>query len=429
MKNYTNEDRKMKNLDKHHSLVHFNSKEPAHFLWRSWQKIVAWSMCVVVLCAILAIWREKVWDDISPSHGFAYLGIRPGLTMRQNLIGNIVFDEDEIISARSVFDIVEDDATAEENILLAMKLYQIGNQSMLTSPASAIYSVGTVDSSLLSVTLPLYMQSIEIRNNKTAEYYRSKFQVLQPGKELDLTLQVFGAAAETAERKYYKAGNQTVSYQATNKISQNDDAILYADWTKQVEIKADRLAVASKPIPYTSAGYIGKTGANISEIVESGLRYELLSGSEDIYVPKYLDGEGREIGYEKTDQHLAYDIDDEKFQTIKHATVDYNADEGYYTVHLIADLDKNYTTVDTRWALRDSGGTNDPNADFVKIEVKFQLWDNGYFKQWEMWEDWLALRAMPPMNFEMSAIQYYFEEFTYNEEDCDLTRFDFWNVA
>ncbi|HKL94206.1 MAG TPA: hypothetical protein VJZ69_02865, partial [Clostridia bacterium] len=195
-----------------------------------------------------------------------------------------------------------------------------------------------------------------------------------------------------------------------------------------LEVKPDRYTTMTRAIPYTSAGYIGEGGANIPKINSTGLVYELAEDGS-AYIPKYIDSAGREIGYEKTDQHLSYDIDDEKFQTIKSATVEYNADKGYYTVTMVADIEfKAYTTAETRWAITDSSATNDPHADFTKIEVKFELWDNGYFKKWEMRENWLAENAMPPLCFEMSAEQYYMEEFTYNEDDCDLTRFDFWNV-
>ncbi|MDD4839713.1 MAG: hypothetical protein PHE93_03450 [Clostridia bacterium] len=432
MQNNTTEKNQEKVFNKHISLVHNNSPKAAFKTWQDWQKIIAWCTLVVVLCTSFLIWKQEKWNSVTPSHGFTYLGIRPGLTMTQNLIGDIVFEEDGVTSERIVFDeALAESESAEEKILLALKLYEIGNLSMVTSPYSGIYSVGSSDSVLLGQTLPLQLQTIEIRDNTTAEYYRAKYQILKPGTELDPIVLAMGSQAENVERKYYKAGNSAVTYQRTNKIYQNQSGMLIGDWSQLATVSEDRLETMTLPAPYTSAGFIGDEGANIPSVQSTGLCYKLVDGT-NTYVPRYNDSFDQNIGYEKTDQHLSYVLDNVALQTIKSASVEYNETTGVYIVSMVANTITNfYTCAETRWSLADSSATGDKNANFTKLEVKFELWDNGYFKKWEMWEDWLAANAQPMPNLfigEMSAVQYYCEEFTYNSEDCDLSRFDFWSA-
>ena len=95
------------------------------------------------------------------------------------------------------------------------------------------------------------------------------------------------------------------------------------------------------------------------------------------------------------------------------------------------DTSKEYSTIDTTWAVRDSDSTNDPDANFTMIIMEFELWDNGFFKSFQLWEKWEAKNASISLGslhlkLEMGADQYYYEEFTYNMQDCDLSRFKFW---
>ena len=65
-------------------------------------------------------------------------------------------------------------------------------------------------------------------------------------------------------------------------------------------------------------------------------------------------------------------------------------------------------------------------ANFSKIEITFDLWDNGYFKNWNMVEDWYVEHAYRgTMHIgEMGAEQEYHEIFTYLDIDCGLTGTD-----
>jgi len=408
-------------------LLTYQPEKHKNFFWKSWQKLTAWITLCVVLCVSLVLIRVQNMQSVTPLHGFNYLGVRPGLTMSRNLLGEIVFEEDGVLSERSVFDIVPENATDEEIILLALKLYAIGNLSMVTAPCSAIYSEGTSDSMIIGAALPLYLEAIEVRNNISGEYFKLKNQIIKPGVDIDMLVLLMGNLAKFAERRYYKAGLEQALYQRTATINQDESGRLVADWTTLTAVPEDRLAIMTRPVPYTAAGVRAADASAFS--VASGLFYEKAPDSDDIYIPYYINSADVKAGYEKSDQHFSYDLDDEFLQTVKSASVSYNAEGGYYVVTMSTDpLNKYYTTMETRWSLTDSSATGDPNADYTKIDVRFELWDNGYFKKWEMWENWLATNARQggvPMG-KMSAVQYYLEEFTYNAEDCDLEKYRFW---
>ncbi|MCQ2602931.1 MAG: hypothetical protein MJ193_03265, partial [Clostridia bacterium] len=140
-------------------------------------------------------------------------------------------------------------------------------------------------------------------------------------------------------------------------------------------------------------------------------------------------------GFEKTDQHIFYSkgddankydgngqlIEEDYYNTIKSASITYNAELGYYEVYMQMDSTKDYTDKDTLWALQDDEGAKDKNARFTKLEVKFQLWDNGYFKRWEMWEDWNAPKAYGIVK--MAAEQKYTTTFSYEAVDADYSKY------
>ena len=88
---------------------------------------------------------------------------------------------------------------------------------------------------------------------------------------------------------------------------------------------------------------------------------------------------------------------------------------------MIIDSEKEYTHIDTAWALQDNQGADDEDAKFTGLAIEFELWDNGYFKKWQMWEKWEAPHARGIM--EMSADQHYIAVFSYNVFSCDIAKY------
>lgn len=321
---------------------------------------------------------------------------------------------------------------------LAYILYSIGNKTMVTVPYASYYETGTNSSSVGGAELPLVFNTIDMRNNLTGEHFRQTIQTVNDQVEIDAFIKaLMGSASESGQRWYVKAGELTNVYLKTNKfvdVGSGRDC----DWsntTVEKSIKGyeeKRKNISVSPIPYTSAGYQGKIdGKFATEKNVNGMQW-IYDEESGYSLPYFIDEGGRLLGYEKTDQHVffstgddanKYDengvlIEEDYYNTIKSATISYNADGGYYTVHMVIDSDKEYTHIDTEWALKDNNGAKDSSAKFTGLEIEFELWDNGYFKQWKMWEKWEAPRAYGMM--EMSADQYYVAVFSYNNLSADF---------
>ena len=329
----------------------------------------------------------------------------------------------------------------EELKALAYKLYAIGNRTMVTVPYASYHEKGTNLSKLSGAELPLVFNTIDMRNNITGEHFRQTIQTVDDTAEIDPFIQaLMGGASESGQRWYVKSGEINNSYFKTTKFVEEDEG-RDCDWTDSTVEKSikgyeeKRKNISISPIPYTSAGYKGKIdGQNSTQPNINGMNwvYEDPSGYS---IPQYVDGGGRLIGYEKTDQHIFYSmgkdanlydqkgnlVEEDYYNTIKSATIEYNQEEGYYTVRMVIDSDKEYTHIDTAWALQDNNGAKDKNARFTALEIEFELWDNGYFKRWQMWENWRAPKAYGL--FEMTAEQHYTAVFSYNQYSCDFTKY------
>ena len=372
--------------------------------------------------------------------------------------------------------------TNEDDIKeLAYNLYQIGNMGMMVAPHSAYYSEGYSDANTMGTVLPLLFQLTDIRDNTTGEAYRLKYQSLREvsdDEDVGFVISLFAGVGGVvnAERRYYVAGYNTaplINFQKT--IAATLEAEY--DWSKKInneELK-ERQERMENPIPYTSAAVLNgdaslvgqkfgafemeykylKDFAPLANITVGGLNYANIFGDVgNTLIPVYKDcvdfrdegaivpgvSMGREISYEKTDQHIFFSKDASMsvYNNIKSAEVTYTeesesgANDGFYTVKIEVDCSvnpttkNNYTSADTCWALRDSQSAGTDMANFSKIEITFDLWDNGYFKNWNMVEDWYVEHAYRgTMHIgEMGAEQEYHEIFTYLDIDCGLTGTD-----
>ncbi|MBO4695301.1 MAG: hypothetical protein J5656_05255 [Clostridia bacterium] len=440
----------------------------------------------ILICffAILSlVFAPLVFRPANMEHGFIGANQKPGA------VYNPETQSFDYSSAVRKIMINPNTITAEDDIKeLAYNLYQIGNIGMMVSPQSGYYSEGASDASTMGQILPLLFQLTDIRNNVTGEAYRLKYQSLREmsdDEDAGLLIQLFAGVGGVvnAERRYYKAGYDTEPLVNFEKVkSKNFDAVY--DWNNKFDNKElkERQTRSENPIPYTSAAVLNgdasllgkkygvfemeyrylKDFAPLANITVGGLNYADIFGDVgNTLIPVYKDcvdfreegaivpgySMGREISYEKTDQHIFFSKDASMsvYNNIKSAEVKYTeesesgANDGYYTVKIELDCsvnsetDNNYTSADTCWALRDSQAAGTNLANFTKIEITFELWDNGYFKIWDMVEDWYVANAYNDTIGsigEMGAEQEYHEIFTYHELDCKLTgneERDYWS--
>ena len=403
--------------------------------------IAALLVCVLSLAIVLTACNKK--GAINMDNPMVFSALKPGsYEVSYDKDGNVdgyYLKPAKEMPARTVnYDIPTDPEALKE---LAYILYSIGNKTMVTVPYASYFETGSNSSALIiagsTTELPLIFNTVDIRTNLTGEHFRQTLQVVKEGAELGLIGGIMGGLSESGQRWYVKAGEMNNVYLKTTNFIKDSDPREF-NWDKLSSIKDygdKRMRISVSPIPYTASGYKGKiNGQNQTDPNPNGMQW-VYDEATGYSIPTYVDDAGRRIGYEKTDQHIFYStgddankydangnlVEEDYYNTIVSATVEYNAEEGYYTVHMVMDSFKEYTHYDTNWALQDNKGASDENARFTKLEVTFQLWDNGYFKQWEMWEDWEAPNAHGLAR--MEAVQYYLTVFSYDALDADFSAY------
>ena len=397
--------------------------------------ICAVLVLIISLAVVLSACSPKGAIDMSNPFSSA-AGMKPGsYTIIDNGDGtyNYVLKDASEMPARTVnYEIPTDPDAVKE---LAYILYQIGNKTMVTVPYASYFETGVNSSKMGDTLLPLVFNTVDFRNNVTGEHFRQTLQVVDGEAELGGLAPLMAGLSESGQRWYVTAVNGTSNFYKTTKFLKDVEPREF-DWSKDEGTKGfdtKRYNISVNAIPYTASGYKGKiNGQNETPANVNGMQW-VYDEETGYSIPTYVDGGGRRIGYEKTDQHIffstgddanKYDaegnlVEEDYYNTIVSATVEYNAEGGYYVVHMVMDSTKPYTHIDTNWALQDNKGAKDPTARFTRFEVTFELWDNGYFKQWEMWEDWDAPKAHGLLH--MSAEQYYMTVFSYDEMDADFS--------
>ena len=397
--------------------------------------ICAVLVLIISLAVVLSACSPKGSIDMSNPFSSA-AGMKPGsYTIIDNGDGtyNYVLKDASEMPARTVnYEIPTDPDAVKE---LAYTLYQIGNKTMVTVPYASYFETGVNSSKMGDTLLPLVFNTVDCRNNVTGEHFRQTLQVVDGEAELGGLAPLMAGLSESGQRWYVTAVNGASNFYKTTKFLKDVEPREF-DWSKDEGTKGfetKRYNISVNAIPYTASGYQGKiNGQDATEANVNGMQW-VYDEETGYSIPTYVDGAGRRIGYEKTDQHIffstgddanKYDaegnlVEEDYYNTIVSATVEYNAEGGYYVVHMVMDSTKPYTHIDTNWALQDNKGAKDPTARFTRFEVTFELWDNGYFKQWEMWEDWDAPKAHGLLH--MSAEQYYLTVFSYDEMDADFS--------
>lgn len=387
-------------------------------------KAISVMLVAVVVSAILVSFvgcNKSVTVDAN--NVLKFFELKPGTyTVTYDKDGNLAY---EIVQGgyRTInYDIPTDEERIKE---LAYTLYAIGNKTMVTVPYASFYETGTNDSEFGSDDLPLGFETIDVRNNVDGYHFRQTKQYARGDLDISGFWAKIGASfSNDAKQWLVKAGQANNAYIQTNSVAK-DGSFNWSKANNNDKMNDERKAIALHPIPYTSSGIQGKIDGQdfTAPIAETGTYWVYDEGS-GYSIPYTTDKGGRTIGYERTDQHIFYstgsDADkdgvEDYYNTISEATVTYNAEGGYYEVTMVMDSNKEYTHIDTLWALRDDGGTKDSSANFTYLKVSFQLWDNGYFKKWEMWENWSCKKAYGVLP--MAAVQHYESYFSYAKEDA-----------
>lgn len=119
-----------------------------------------------------------------------------------------------------------------------------------------------------------------------------------------------------------------------------------------------------------------------------------------------------DYGYRLTDHDITA-------ETILEASVEYNQEEGYYTLNLKLDLEKAPALI-TLPNLKESSDMAD--AHYTVLDQKIEIWDNGYpryFHAFDVWKGTMVINMESELDFRTT---YYFDDYWTNVDNYQYMR-------
>lgn len=264
---------------------------------------------------------------------------------------------------------------------LALELYLLASLKDKMADHRAFFSICPTSNVAMGMDNSILLNILEIKNGQ--EYFRIDYRLKDsiplfnffPTVEQQLNEAI---RLVTTERRYMHTNMDHTRYQIITNAQTNEDGIPFADWsnTNAIEESTDPEA--------------------------DGSSFRIFS--------KHQEGD-----YFKSAHVVELD-------TIEEASVEYN-EEGYYEVYIKLDMaldefGNNKATEFTRPLIRE--GANSDNANYTKIELELQIWDNGYFKEFKSTEFWSGT----VMSFiTVSSKFYYHDVYSYDIADCNIAKY------
>ncbi len=270
--------------------------------------------------------------------------------------------------------LVFDEIPSAKNALIdyAVNLYNTGGISARDSDALAAYCSCLMKMTVMNVENYIDIDAAVLKSQD--EYFRVDYRLerdlpfLATMKKLKIDAESFEMLL--AERTYANNDMEYLAYQKVRNSLRDENGVPSADWNAAI-IEEER-ALPS----------YNRTQTGIFEVVQYNVTAE----------------------------------------TVSSATVDFveSEDGNYYSVSLV--LDTSNPTLAERMVESIRNGSGDEGADYTDVTMKFELWDNGYFKSLSFDETWAAKAlGISFLKFETSSS--YFWEFSYSSEDANLSAY------
>ncbi len=267
---------------------------------------------------------------------------------------------------------------SKDDITLAYELYTLACLNDKNAEYRAWYSICPTSNVAVGMDNKILLNILEIKNKN--EYYRIDYRIkddvplFNKMPALEVLINRF-LQIVTTERRYASLELGKGYYQLTLNADTDQEGAPYANWDKILE------DITEEPRIFNSA---------------------------------------QEADYSKSDHIIALD-------TISKASVTYNEEKGVYSVSLVLDVESidpelgvNKATLKTRPIIQE--GANAEDAHYTTLEISFEVWDNGFFKEYNSYELWEAtvniIRDLPIT----SEFQYH-EVYSYNPDDCDISKY------
>lgn len=255
---------------------------------------------------------------------------------------------------------------------LASTLYLIANEKDKNAPYRLTFGSCPTTHTAFGMENKVDLDIVEIKNGN--QYFRIDYRLKNsiPLLEISLlgkeTIKSINESLELvlSERHYYDTSMEKLKYQKVSNAMLDENNLPYADWS-------------------------------------------VIKTEMDKDVPIYrADQEGT---YEKCLHKI-------NSNTISTAKVSYDAENGYYEVDLVLDVNNPETTSVTQPLV--AAGTGDKNTKFTKVTVKFQVWKSGYYRYFEFNERFES----KAMNWVSASSEFFYkDQYSYNADDCDINSY------
>ena len=269
----------------------------------------------------------------------------------------------------------------EKAIKLAVEIYELACSYDKMADCRGYFSVCPTSNIAAKMNNKVLLNILEIKSGN--EYYRIDYRLkddipiftAMPYAEKPINESI---RLVTTERIYMKTDMDYTRYQIVTNANTDEKGIPYADWSDKMEEFTDPNKQPSKPRVFSNS---------------------------------------QQGDYRKSEHIIEED-------TVKSATVTYNEAGGYYTVtmELNCEIDENgynKATLNTRPLIQDGSGAD--NAKYDDITIEFEMWDNGYFKQFKSTENWSAKLKL--FGIEVSSNFLYVDMYTYDPDDCVISKY------
>ena len=244
----------------------------------------------------------------------------------------------------------------------------------------AFYSVCPTSNVAMNMDNKVLLNILEIKNDK--EFYRIDYRLKDeiplfsyfPEKQINNFIKLV-----TTERRYMHIDMDHTRYQQILNANTDENGIPFAIWTdtSRLEEKTDPESGGSKPKTFS----------------------------------RHQPGD-----YSKSDHII-------EIGTVSTATVTYDAEAGVYKVVMELDVEidengNNRATENTRPLILE--GANSKDAHYTQILVEFELWDNGYYKEFKSTEFWEGTTVF---NLSVDSKFFYHDIYSYDVRDCNISKF------
>lgn len=270
--------------------------------------------------------------------------------------------------------LIPEDATPEEMIDFAVTLYEIANENFKNAENASYMIKNVTTMQMMGMDVPIPGFRFFVKNSD--KFYYSEYSFVEEFKN--------------------EGGGISIQGLIQSIVGLFDTRYAVRKYTDST---MDNMIVQRVADPIPTFSYDAEKGIYV---FDADWNSEALQESEEDKIIYCKDQEGI---FEYTEQKITR-------ESVTSADVQYNAEEGYYTITV--ELDTVLATTLTLPRLKESSGSDD--AHYTKLVQVYEIWDNGYFRYFHAMDDWAGgpMGSASKIDFETT---FYYDEYWTNVEN------------